>query len=671
MVVLSILLALPLWAHSGTPDHSDLWVHLSNGDEKERFQQLGFGFVESQDGPWWRVHGETGSETSLDDAGIRYRYALPTVRMTSEHMSPEAMVTHLGELVDLHPDSARLVNIGTSVGGRPILAIVLGRSDYPEYRLRILGAHHGDETSSAEVSISAAETLLTDPTHTLILDTHEIWIVPHVNPDGIQRLSRYNDNNVDLNRNYGFEWSPTSFRSGDGPFSEPETRAIRSLSSWFDFGLGLSIHSGATNLGWVWNYTTERTSDEGLLSQLAEAYAEDCTTDDFWITNGADWYITNGDTTDWSYGRHGTLDYTLEVSLDKSPGPSGMDAVRDEHTQAIPAIIDWPWWVAGYIYDSTSGHPIMATITIGSTEMSVTTGHDGHFSRPVGDGSWSVTVSAPGYVTKTTTIATGEPADLIALDRSTLSDVWPSSPWISPDGAFELSGSASNVTLVRPGHQPLSAIGSETSWTVDAELLTPGPWTVMVDGQAAPNSLFVDDKHAEYSIGERTLSDTIMTIEIPDLGTGAKVWALWGDWRNPVDLPVLSESDDILMLDVHDTPIGDAPIDLVIWNRGHQIAVTNLVFGGGGDPEDDPDDESEEDFPEDSGDSQQNDTGNDVSQDDNDSSDQPSSGTAPDTEITSSDGKLKTSGCQASPSYYRGAIWLVSLLPLFSRRRLQ
>ena len=104
------------------------------------------------------------------------RRALPKKWMTSEHRSPEAMAAHLRELVELHPDSARLVNIGTSVGGRPILAIVLGRSDYPEYRLRILGAHHGDETSSAEVAVSAAETLLTDPTHTLILDTHEVWV---------------------------------------------------------------------------------------------------------------------------------------------------------------------------------------------------------------------------------------------------------------------------------------------------------------------------------------------------------------------------------------------------------------------------------------------------------------------------------------------------------------
>jgi hypothetical protein len=206
---------------------------------------------------------------------------------------------------------------------------------------------------------------------------------------------------------------------------------------------------------------------------------------------------------------------------------------------------------------------------------------------------------------------------------------------------------------------------------VNADLLTPGPWTAIIDGLAAPNSLFVDDKHAEHSIGERSLSGDIMTIEIPERGAGATVWALWGDWRNPVVLPVLGESDDLLMLDVEDIPIGEAPIDLVVWNRGHQMVVTDIIFGDGDDPEADPDNESEGEIPEDTGGTQPHDTGNDVSPDDNDSSDQPSSDATANTEITGGGDQLKTSGCQASPSYYRGAMWLVSLLPLFSRRRLQ
>ena len=41
-----------------------------------------------------------------------------------------------------------------------------------------------------------------------LLNKYEIWIVPVVNPDGTAEYSRRNANSVDLNRNYGFTWTP-------------------------------------------------------------------------------------------------------------------------------------------------------------------------------------------------------------------------------------------------------------------------------------------------------------------------------------------------------------------------------------------------------------------------------------------------------------------------------
>ena len=62
-------------------------------------------------------------------------------------------------------------------------------------------------------------------------------IIPSLNPDGLSRTislsGRWNGNNVDLNRNFDYNWKPTTqFHNttescGTTPFSEPETSALR------------------------------------------------------------------------------------------------------------------------------------------------------------------------------------------------------------------------------------------------------------------------------------------------------------------------------------------------------------------------------------------------------------------------------------------------------------
>ena len=104
-----------------------------------------------------------------------------------------------------------------------------------------------------------------------------------------------------------------------GPFSEPENSNIRKIGFWSHAAAALSLHAGATNIGWVWDFTQSRSEDDQAVEALAVEYAQYCTQNQFWITNGADWYVTYGDTTDWAYGAHGVFDFTLEVSNSKQP----------------------------------------------------------------------------------------------------------------------------------------------------------------------------------------------------------------------------------------------------------------------------------------------------------------------------------------------------------------
>jgi hypothetical protein len=57
--------------------------------------------------------------------------------------------------------------------------------------------------------------------------------------------------------------------------------------------------------------------------------------DGFWYTNGADWYITRGDTNDWAYGAWSALDTTIELNTQKTPSPSQIPTYCAQHRQAV------------------------------------------------------------------------------------------------------------------------------------------------------------------------------------------------------------------------------------------------------------------------------------------------------------------------------------------------
>ena len=123
-------------------------------------------------------------------------------------------------------DSAREVEIGHSVKGRPITAYRLGDESSSRKAL-IVGSIHGDERQGLRVlrSIRAMEAGI----HGV-----DLWMIDSVNPDGLKARSRHNARGVDLNRNFGVRWRRTGPRgsryyAGPRAFSEPESRAVRSL----------------------------------------------------------------------------------------------------------------------------------------------------------------------------------------------------------------------------------------------------------------------------------------------------------------------------------------------------------------------------------------------------------------------------------------------------------
>ncbi len=195
-----------------------------------------------------------------------------------------------------------------------------------------------------EVPLLVAERLLetydSDPSVREIVDGCELWIVPLLNPDGLEysigtyRYWRKNrrDNGdgsfgVDLNRNYGQAWGLDDVGSSSDPssgvfrgrsaFSEPETAALRDLVLGRGFDAVVSYHSFGQLILYPWAYTAAPAPLQPVLEALGRdmavliaavggrAYAVG--------QSGEDLYLSNGDAADWAYAELGVPAYTIEL----------------------------------------------------------------------------------------------------------------------------------------------------------------------------------------------------------------------------------------------------------------------------------------------------------------------------------------------------------------------
>ena len=80
------------------------------------------------------------------------------------------------QLDALEAPGSELVDLGVSLGGRPLTALRISGPTAPLYSLRIFGGHHGDEPISVLVALTVAERLVSDPA--LIPEGAEVWVVP-------------------------------------------------------------------------------------------------------------------------------------------------------------------------------------------------------------------------------------------------------------------------------------------------------------------------------------------------------------------------------------------------------------------------------------------------------------------------------------------------------------
>jgi len=333
----------------------------------------------------------------------------------------------MSQFVTDYPSICQLVTIGTLPSGRKLLAVKITdnpgiQENEPEFLYN--ATMHGDETAGYVLMLHLIDYLLqnygTDPRITEMINSTEIYINPLANPDGTYKggnstvygATRYNANNVDLNRNYP---DPEDGPHPDGNPWQPETIAFMNLAGFHHFTMAANFHGGAEVFNYPWDTWPQLTADNNWWIYIAREYADTCHANspptyfrdlENGITNGYAWYTTSGNRQDYMNYFHNCRESIIEISAMKLLPASQLENHWNYNYRSFLNHIEQSnYGLNGLVTDSLSGEPLYARVYISGHDIDsshvFTDPAVGDYHRHLKAGNYSVTFSSPGYFSKT------------------------------------------------------------------------------------------------------------------------------------------------------------------------------------------------------------------------------------------------------------------------------
>ena len=279
------------------------------------------------------------------------------------YSEPGGIADELRAAAAAHPRITKLVRIGSTVQGKPILALKVTKNakslkDGKRPSVLYAGAQHAREWITPEMNRRLMHHYLdgygTDAELTRIVNTTELWFLPVANPDGYDftftdenRLWRKNlrDNNgdgtitpgdgVDPNRNFAVKWGWDNEGSshlpdsetyrGTGPNSEPETQALDRLFNRIGFEFFINYHSAAELLLYGIGWQVSTPSPDDVIYEAMVGDDENPAVPGYDPDISAELYVTNGDTDTHATVQNGTLGFTPEMTTCQTVSASDPD----------------------------------------------------------------------------------------------------------------------------------------------------------------------------------------------------------------------------------------------------------------------------------------------------------------------------------------------------------
>jgi len=340
-----------------------------------------------------------------------------------------AYETLMQQFASGHPDICKLITIATLSSGRKILALRISdnvniEENEPEFLYT--SSIHGDEVTGYILMLHLADTLLTSYGNnariTNMVNNFDIVICPLANPDGtyhggnnsVNGATRYNSNNIDLNRNYP---DPKVGPHPDLNSWQPETVAFMNFADQNTFTMGANFHGGSEVVNYPWDTWPRLTADDAWWNYVSREYADTVhvnapsgymTQQNNGITDGYAWYEVNGGRQDYMNYYHYCRESTIELSTTKILPASQLVTYWNYNCRSFLNYIEQAGYgLHGIVTDSLTGAPLRAKIYISGFDKDssyvYTDPQVGDYHRLLKGrtDNYNVTYSASGYLPKT------------------------------------------------------------------------------------------------------------------------------------------------------------------------------------------------------------------------------------------------------------------------------
>jgi len=380
----------------------------------EKFKQLGYKY------------------TLLDKPGkgVKENLATTIAEMQNWDKYPtyDLYVEMMNHYETTYPEICKVINIGSTVNGRDLLALKISdhiNTEEEEPEFLYTSTMHGDETTGFVLMLRLADSLLSayneEPDITNLVNNIEIYINPNANPDGTYRNdnstlsspTRYNANGVDLNRNFP---DPANGIHPDDNTWQPETEAMMNFAKNHHFVLSANFHGGIELANYPWDHTYRRHSDDNWFKRVSREYATSAqnnspygyfTGQNNGITNGADWYVVYGSRQDYFTYYHNSREITFEISDSKFVPGSSLPNYWNYNKEALFQYMKESLYGIKGTVKNNHGEPLDAMIFIenhdseSDSSMVFTDPDIGDYHRMIDTGTYNIIASSHDYYNDT------------------------------------------------------------------------------------------------------------------------------------------------------------------------------------------------------------------------------------------------------------------------------
>lgn len=259
---------------------------------------------------------------------------------SADYRTYESVGAELKALEQQYPELVKLEVYGKTKSGHNLYALkvsdnVAQNEDEPE--LMLTSATHGDELISVEVNMNLLRELLEghgkDARLTKMVDEHELYYIPMVNPEGFSQRTRSANGWIDPNRDYPYPKNPT----------RESVDCIAGIIAFFnahDFKGSLDIHASGKMVMYPWAYTYDAlpSAEDQQFRYLVNSMAEQNHYAAGQISKVI--YIAEGSSADYYYWKKKTTAIAVELTTSKVPPVGRIPAVVAEAREMIWRFIE-------------------------------------------------------------------------------------------------------------------------------------------------------------------------------------------------------------------------------------------------------------------------------------------------------------------------------------------